>query len=544
MPEPPPLELRFGVTCRPHDETMNAVPASKKLERRIILLSAERWRDLCVAGIAGAALALAFPKVGATWLAPFGAAAIFWLWQSHASYRAASALGFLAGFVFFAISFSWFGTTVGAYLGNFASAVVVLPAAIEALAFVAAALLAVTAYRFAPPALAPLAAAAGFALAEWGRSVGVMGAPFGQIGYTQVDTPLRSFGAYIGSYGLTWIVCMLGAYLADAFIARTAKRLLGFLGVLVVTLAAAWWFWPARTYPAPSVRVAAIQGNIAQSLKWTPQAFTYSLDRYLKLTREATTAHPAIIVLPETAIATALNEAPDIVARFSHLSGSTHTTIVVGSLEALGTRAYNALYVFSPEGGLQAVYQKRQLVPFAEAVPGDSFLHWVPKLDDLASHFSHGHDNAVIPTPSLSFAPIICWESAFADLVDAQVRNGAQLLIISTDDAWFGTSAGPYQHAQIAQMRAIEEGSWVLRAASTGVSGIIAPDGAYTHRTDLDREAVVVGRVGPPVGSMFARIGPTRITMLLAALYVATIGLGTALRLQALRRDRTAETER
>uniref|UniRef100_E6Q3V3 CN hydrolase domain-containing protein n=1 Tax=mine drainage metagenome TaxID=410659 RepID=E6Q3V3_9ZZZZ len=255
------------------------------------------------------------------------------------------------------------------------------------------------------------------------------------------------------------------------------------------------------------------------------------------MTREATTAHPAIIALPETAVATALNEAPDIVSTFAHISGSTHSTIIVGSLEALGTRAYNALYVFSPEGGLQAVYQKRQLVPFAEAVPGDAFLHWVPKLDELASHFSHGHDNAVIPTPSLSIAPIICWESAFADLVDAQVRGGAQLLIISTDDAWFGTSAGPYQHAQIAQMRAIEEGSWVLRAASTGVSGIIAPDGHYTHRTDLDREAVVIGRVGPPVGSVFARIGPTRIAMLLAALYVAVLALGFWRRARTLRGD-------
>ncbi|MDH2909541.1 MAG: apolipoprotein N-acyltransferase [Candidatus Eremiobacteraeota bacterium] len=505
---------------------MNAVPASKKLERRIILLSAERWRDVCVAVIAGAALAFAFPKVGATWLAPFGAAALFWLWQSHASYRAAAALGFLAGFVFFAISFSWFGTTVGAYLGNFASAVIVLPAALEALAFVAAAILAVAAYRFAPPALAPVAVGAGFALAEWGRSVGVMGAPFGQIGYTQVDTPLRSLGAYIGSYGLTWVVCTLGAYLADAFIARTAKRLLIFLAVLVVVLAAAWWYWPARTYPAPRVRVAAIQGNIAQSLKWTPEAFSFSLDRYLKMTREATEAHPAIIALPETAIATALNESPNILSSFARIAGSARSTIVVGSLEALGTRAYNALYVFSPAGGLQAVYQKRQLVPFAESVPGDEFLHWVPKLDELASHFGHGHDDAVIPTPALSFAPIICWESAFADLVHAQVRDGAQLLIISTDDAWFGTSAGPYQHAQIAQMRAIEEGSWVLRAASTGVSGIIAPDGHYTHRTDLDQEAIVIGRVGPPVGSVFSHIGPTRIAMLLAALYVAMLALG------------------
>ncbi|HUY11913.1 MAG TPA: apolipoprotein N-acyltransferase [Candidatus Dormibacteraeota bacterium] len=505
---------------------MNAVPASKKLERRIILLSAERWRDSFVAAAAGVAMALAFPKVGATWLAPFGAAALFWVWQRCASYRAAALLGFLAGFVFFAISFAWFGTTVGSYLGPFASAVVVLPAGLEALAFIAAGLFAVAAYRIAPPALAPLAAAAGFAIAEWGRSVGVLGGPFAQLGLTQVGTPLRSLGAYIGGIGITWVLYALGAYLADAVYARTAKRLIIFIASLAVVLTAAWWWWPARSYPAPSVRVAAIQGNISQSLKWTPAAFAFSRDRYLAMTREAARLHPAIIALPETVITTALNESPTILSAFSQIAAQGHSTIVVGSLEALGLRAYNALYVFGPSGALIDIYQKRQLVPFAEAVPGDAYLHWVPKLDELASHFSHGHLDSVVATPTLSIAPIICWESVFGDLVNAQVQKGAQLLVISTDDAWFGTSAGPYQHAQAAQMRAIENGSWVLRAAATGVSGIIAPDGTYTHQTALDQRAIVVGRVGAPVGSLFARLGPTRIVLLLAALYVALLALG------------------
>jgi apolipoprotein N-acyltransferase len=100
------------------------------------------------------------------------------------------------------------------------------------------------------------------------------------------------------------------------------------------------------------------------------------------------------------------------------------------------------------------------------------------------------------------------------------VRDGAQLLVISTDDAWFGTSSGPYQHAQIAQMRAIESGEYVVRAAATGISGIIAPDGAWQARAGLDERRVIQGRVGPPAGSVFAHVGPTRVWFAVLAIYL------------------------
>nr|MDQ2681403.1 apolipoprotein N-acyltransferase [Candidatus Eremiobacteraeota bacterium] len=174
---------------------------------------------------------------------------------------------------------------------------------------------------------------------------------------------------------------------------------------------------------------------------------------------------------------------------------------------------------FTPQGGLAGVYDKRQLVPFAEDFPGKRFLFWLPYVGKLNGNFGNGHIAGVYPGP-LAFAPLICWESAFADLAHAQLRNGAQLLVISTDDAWFGESAGPFQHAEIAQMRAIESGTWVVRAASTGVSGIIAPDGRYTERSILDRRAVVLGDVGPPSGSVFAKIGPRPIALALIVLYL------------------------
>ena len=127
-------------------------------------------------------------------------------------------------------------------------------------------------------------------------------------------------------------------------------------------------------------------------------------------------------------------------------------------------------------------------MPYAEWIPfGSSLLKWFPYLDQLGREVP-GRDPSVIPVGPLEVAPLICWESAFSDVVHDQIARGASVLAIATDDGWFGKSAGPYQHAQIAQIRAIESGRWVLRAAATGISGIIAPDGRWTQRSDLDEQ--------------------------------------------------------
>ncbi len=97
-----------------------------------------------------------------------------------------------------------------------------------------------------------------------------------------------------------------------------------------------------------------------------------------------------------------------------------------------------------------------------------------------------GRHDGVYRRRRLPIAPLICWESAFADLAYAQLQHKAQILVVSTDDAWFGKTSGPYMHAQIAQFRAIESGAYVVRAAATGISGIIAPDGRWQARSRLE----------------------------------------------------------
>jgi apolipoprotein N-acyltransferase len=146
----------------------------------------------------------------------------------------------------------------------------------------------------------------------------------------------------------------------------------------------------------------------------------------------------------------------------------------------------------------------------------------------LGGGFESGDVDGVYPTTALRVAPLICWESAFSDLAFQQIRRGAQLFVVSTDDGWFGTSAGPYQHAEIARLRAIEFGTYVVRAAATGISGIVAPDGTWSTRVGLDRQAIATANVGLPVRTVFASVGPTAVSLLFAAIYAGCLIFGRA----------------
>ena len=470
------------------------------------------------------ALALAFPKANFGWLAPLAAAGLFWLWQDL-PWKRAFWSGWFAGCVFFAVNYAWFTYTVGALVGNLAFVVVLGPAVLNGAYVGVAAALAALAYRRAPKATAPLAAAAAFPILEWLRSIGPVGVPFAQLGYTQVQTPLAVFAAYIGSYGVTFIICVLGAYLADAIRYRNNVRLGYCVASLVLLWIAAWFAWPARHMQAPTMRVAAIQGDIAQAVKFDKpgqqEALRHAVQRYTALSQKAAAFHPELVVWPETVIPTTLSADGQLSARFGALAQRLDTTLLVGSQDFHDDAAYNALFVYGRTGALLGVYDKRQLVPFAESFPAKRWLAWLPYAS-LITGYGHGTLDSVYPA-RLPFAPLICWESAFADLAHAQLRAGAKLFVVSTDDAWFGETAGPYAHAKIAQMRAIEAGTWIVRAASTGISGIIAPDGRYVRASDMNREAIVVGSVGTPPGSVFARLGPTFICLVLCGVYCAVL---------------------
>jgi apolipoprotein N-acyltransferase len=301
---------------------------------------------------------------------------------------------------------------------------------------------------------------------------------------------------------------------------------LGGIAAIVACVALAWTFWPARTHCAAHLSRRRRSRQHRAALKFTPAAFYAGGDNATKASpRESGERSAALVVWPETVVTTALNRSPEVQARFATLARAIHAELVVGTLSISASGEYNVLYFFRPDGGLDAIYRKRQLVPFAEHLPFPAIFGRLPWAREI-SHFSSGTDDGISAVDGLRFAPIVCWESAFTDLVGNDVRDGATALIISTDDAWFGTTAGPYQHAQIAQMRALETGRWIVRAASTGISGIIAPNGRYTQRSGLDEETVVSGAIGDPVDTAYDRIGGASVAAAFALSYLLVLGVG------------------
>ena len=487
-----------------------------------------------IATVCAIAMALAFPKTNVVALAPIGAAGLFWAWFGLSPKRAFW-VGWLAGTVFFALNFSWFGETAGALIAPFGFLLTLGPAVVEALvgfaipgALVAFAAGGLARRERSRRALVPLAAAAVFAAFEWLRSEGLgpLGLPFASLGYAMVGSPLASVAPFAGTYAVTFLVCLLGAYAAYAIRLRAERTALAdaVVAVLAVALCAfgAWVARPDRALPPATVRVAAIQGNIAQSIKFAPGSLAQALVRYETLTLRAAPTHPALVVWPETVMPTALNRYPALLARLASLATRVRTTLVVGTIEVVDDRAYNALYVFGPSGSVRAVYRKRQLVPFAERLPFGSLLRWIPWTQNV-SNFTPGRDPAIFDVGGVTDAPVICWESDFSGLVRDDVNAGASSLIVATDDAWFGSSAGPYAHAQVARMRALETGSWIVRAASTGISGIVAPDGRFVRALPLGVAAYAAGTIGPGVRTPFDAIGPLAWVALFAIVYLVVV---------------------
>ena len=487
-----------------------------------------------VATLGAVLMALALPKTNAVVLAPIGAVGLFWAWFVVSPKRAFW-IGWLAGTAFFTLSYWWFGETAGALIAPFGFLLTLGPAIGDAFfgfalvgALVAFAAHGLTRRTRSVRALVPLGGAAAFAAGEWLRSEGLgqLAVPFANLGYTQVSSPLAPVAAFAGAYGIMFLLCVIAAYAAYAIRMRAVRgsgvdAALALFGV-VICIALAWTFWPARALDTPAYRVAAIQGNIPQKLKFTKAAFFAALERYESLTAQAASDRPSLIVWPETVIPAALNRSPELQARFAGLARAIHAELVVGTLWNSPDGPYNVLYFFRPDGGLDAVYRKRQLVPFAEHLPFAALLSRIPWASEV-SHFASGSSDGVVDVDGVRFGPIICWESAFTDLVVGDVRDGAGALIVATDDAWFGVTAGPYQHAQIAQMRALETGRWIVRAASTGISGLIAPNGRFTRATALDEQAVVTGVIGPPVDTAYDAIGGNAVALGFVLVYVCVV---------------------
>lgn len=359
---------------------------------------------------------------------------------------------------------------------------------------------------------------AGWALAEWLRSWLFTGFPWLNLGYTQIDSPLAGYAPVLGVYGLGWLAALSAGLLAWTFSETGVARYLGPLlfavlwtgGLLLKT-----HDW-TQTSGAP-IRASLVQGNIPQDEKWDPDQQVATLEKYLKLTRgEWTTQgphdphwHPDLVIWPESAVPAFQHQVQDnFLAPLSQEARLARSDLLTGIpvLERSDWQYYNAVIALGEE---ESAYYKHHLVPFGEYLPLRKLLGTLLQVMPLpVADFSAGPlGQPLIRAAGYPVGVSICYEIIFGEEIIAALPEAAYLVNVS-NDAWFGDSLAPHQHLEMARMRALESGRFLLRATNTGITAIIGPDGRIRERGPQFETTVVRGEIEPRSGATpYVRFG-------------------------------------
>jgi apolipoprotein N-acyltransferase len=253
-------------------------------------------------------------------------------------------------------------------------------------------------------------------------------------------------------------------------------------------------------------------------------------ERYLQMTREAAAKGAQFILWPESATPFYFNEDPGGAAAVRQLVNQTRTPLLFGTDEierGQPPRYYNSAFVLDQTGATAAVYRKVFLVPFGEYVPFGALLTFVSPLVEAVSSFSPGQDVTMLPVGRHIVSTAICYEVVYPHLIRRAVLQGSELLTTITNDAWYGETSAPFQHFELAAMRAIEQGRYLARAANTGISGIIDPYGRVLARTSLFETTTVIGEVRfIQERTIYARIGDLAANV---AVLITLIGVSAGL---------------
>ena len=454
---------------------------------------------LILCALSGALLALCFPAPGLWPLALI--ALVPWLVALRLAGGGGALLGsWLGGFVFYGVLIYW--------LGLFGWTVWALACLLLSLSLLI--------WGLATRWIGRLGAAprtAGAAVlwcgVEWARGLGWFGFTWGWLGYSQSPAPaLLPVARVAGTLGISFLIVLVNAALAEFIVSlvhqdRPLRPLLRTAAILALTVLAAVgarkWAAGQGELEGPRLRVAIIQGSAHGPLRaenvnipLTREEMQRTRQTYQTLTAKAAQARPALVVWPESVLTGAPERDPPVAEWVAGATRASGAWLLAGGPyydEAGGQ--FNSAYLYAPSGNLVARYDKVQLVPFGEYLPGREWLPLLERYPVRETDFSAGAVHRLLQAGTVSLGPMICFESIFPQISWGLVRKDAQALVIITNDAWFGRTAAAAQHRQIAVLRAVETNRWVVRAASTGLSCFIAPDGRIVSQAGLFEQAVL-----------------------------------------------------
>lgn len=466
-------------------------------------------RDHLFAALSGGMLALSFPKP-ALWPLAWIAFVPLLVAIGRKSPRQAGVLGFMAGTVAYAGILYWLNIVMVSF-GH-------LPVAVSVCLY-----LVLTAYLSLFPAAAAWGMRRGELMGispmmsfpvlwvglEYLRAFALTGFPWASLGYSQYGLlHLIQIADLTGVYGISFLVALANVVLYRLLKSRFSRQPCplpaGGLLVLAVLVAGVLWYGSHRLAEPVSgkpLKVALIQGNIPQDVKWDPAFQEATVAIYEKLTRQAMAGRPGLVIWPESAAPFFFQDEYVYAQRVIGLVKGTGSYLLFGSpaYEQGADRLHylNSAFLVGPDGIVLGRSDKRHLVPFGEYVPLARLLPFVHKLVAGIGDFSPAPRLAPLETDRGRLGVLVCYEGIFPELSRAYVRAGSQILVNISNDAWYKRSSAPYQHLTMTVFRAVENRVPLVRATNTGITAIIDSRGRIHGATRLFEEAVVSGEVTP-----------------------------------------------
>lgn len=349
----------------------------------------------------------------------------------------------------------------------------------------------------------PIIAATLFVIFEWWQTIGWWGVPWARIPLGQLNALLlvRS-SAVFGSYFVTFVVVAVSFFLALAIYKNGIRKSCIVAALTVFCLNIALGVVVTLTYRDDGQKVvaAATQGNFSSKEKWDVNIRQEIKDRYAELTEKAAKEGADVVVWPETAIPEEVFNSKSLMKYLTDLAKENDVTIIMSAFTTDDDKKHNSIIEVKPDGTFgERVYSKQKLVPFGEYVPMRPIVTFlVPALNEinmLGNDLAPGEESVVMETDVGTLGFCVCFDSIYEQVTLDSVSNGAELIMISTNDSWFSDSAALDMHNGQARLRAIETGRYVVRSANTGISSIIDPMGNVNEELGAQKEGYIVSNV-------------------------------------------------
>lgn len=446
----------------------------------------------------------------------------------RATTRRACVLGLTTGIVYFTGTLYWITRVMVVYGGLSSPVAVLVNLSLILYLSLFVAFFAMVVARLTRASGIALLAAAPFVwvASELGRTWIFTGFPWVLLGYSQMPfLPVVQLASVLGVYGVSAEVALVNAAIAAVIVAKLRHeawpRGLAITAAISVVVVAAWGALRLSrntlTTAGEPVTVGLVQGNVSLEEKWDRSRGRQILLDYLSMSRDAAGRGASFVLWPESATPFMFAENLAGAEEIRNLAREKHISVLLGSdqIERGEEPTYfNSAYMVTPDGQTGGVYQKMHLVPFGEYVPLKNLFFFASRLVEAVSDFSAGSSATLLPVGSHRISTAICYEVVYPALVRQFTVGGSELLTTITNDAWFGPTSAPHQHFAQAAMRAIENGRYLLRAANTGISGIVDPYGRVLARSGLYQPALIVGEarflhdttIYQRVGDLFAYI--------------------------------------